>query len=353
MELINQKILDCLTLGEPIAIATIMTSSGSTPRTSGSKMVMLKDRTIYGTIGGGMVEAMVMDSCLDLMEKKRCRIVEFTLNRELADGLDMVCGGALKLLIETIAPTPEMISLFQAMVDSEKERKKVFLVSKVEGFSQSDFTTQKALVLPDGTVTVPGGMMALLPVVPQSILDAIEENRFPGSSPVIYNHGLDEFIIEHIQIKDKIYIFGAGHVGLQLARMAHITDFETIIVDDREEFANRQRFPNAQSIHVVDFDHAFDQLSIDKTSYIVILTRGHLHDQTVLEAALKTDAAYVGMIGSRTKRDKIYANLEKKGISRERLNTVYSPIGLNINSETPAEIAVSIIGQIIQVRGGR
>lgn len=352
MELINQKILECLTLGESISIATIMTNSGSTPRTSGSKMVMLKDRTIYGTIGGGMVEAMVMDSCMELMEKKRCRIVEFTLNRELTDGLDMVCGGALTLLIETIDPTPEMVSIFQAIVDSEKERKKVFLVSKIEGFSKSDFTTQKALVSPDSTVTV-SGMMALLPVVPQSILDAIEKNRFPGSSPVIYNHGLDEFIIEPIQILDKLYIFGAGHVGLQLARIAHITDFETIVVDDREEFANRQRFPNAQSIHVVDFDHAFDQLSIDGTSHIVILTRGHLHDQTVLEAALQTDAAYVGMIGSRTKRDKIYANLEKKGISRERLNTVYSPIGLNINSETPAEIAVSIIGQIIQVRGGR
>jgi len=352
MALINQKILEFLTLGEPIAIATIITNSGSTPRTSGSKMVMLKDRTIYGTIGGGIVEAMVMDGCLELMEKKRCRIMEFTLNRELADGLDMVCGGSLKLLVETIVPGPELISLFKDLVDLEKEGKKAFLVSKIDGFSQSDFTTQKALVLPDGTVTVPN-MMAVRQVVPQFILNAIQENRFPGSSPVIYNHGLDEFIIEPIHIRDKIYIFGAGHVGFQLARIAHITDFQTVVIDDREEFANQQRFPNAEAIHVVGhFDHAFDQLSIDGTSYIVILTRGHLHDQTVLEGALKTDATYIGMIGSRTKRDKIYANLEKKGISKDALKSVYSPIGLNINSETPAEIAVSIISQIIQVRGG-
>lgn len=362
MELLNQQIVDCLKQGHPFAMATIMNNRGSTPRTSGSRMVMLRDRTIYGTIGGGMVEAMVMDSCLNLMEQKRCRIMNFTLNRELTEGLDMVCGGSLTVLIETLVPSGELLTLFESLVKLEKEGKKAFVISKIDGVSTSDFKTVKYLV-PDITdqkspdsqeiTTTAASIASLLPALPQSLMQAIWRDNFSGTSPVIKNHGLEEFIIEPIQILDKIYIFGAGHVGLQLARIAHITDFETIIVDDREEFANRQRFPNAQSIHVVDFDHAFDQLSIDRTSYIVILTRGHLHDQTVLEAALKTDAAYVGMIGSRTKRDKIYANLEKKGISRERLNTVYSPIGLNINSETPAEIAVSIIGQIIQVRGER
>jgi len=351
MELLTQQILDCLKQGQPFAVATIMADRGSTPRTSGSKMVMLKDRRIYGTVGGGLVEAMVMDACINLMAQSRCRIIELILNRDVSDGLDMVCGGALSVLIETFVPSSELISLFSALLELEKEGERAFLVSRIEGNSKSDFTTRKWLI-PDKSATVANRAYMAHPF-PKALLDAIQEKQFSGSSPVIYNHGLEEYIIEPIHMRDKIYIFGAGHVGFQLARMAQITDFQAIVIDDREDFANRQRFPHAEALHVVDhFDHAFDNLAIDGKSYIVILTRGHLYDQIVLEAAVKTNAAYIGMIGSKTKRDKIYANLEKKGISRETLSSVHSPIGLDINSETPAEIAVSIIGQIIQVRGG-
>ena len=350
MELLTKQILECLKQGQPFAVATIMADRGSTPRTSGSKMIMLKDRTIYGTVGGGLVEARVMDACLNLLMQNRSRIIDLILNREVSDGLDMVCGGSLSVLIETFVPGPELISLFNALLELEKKGERAFLVSKIEGDSKSDFTTRKWLI-PAKSATA-ANIDSMTHAVPKALLDAIQENQFPGSSPGIYNHGLEEYIIEPIHMRDKIFIFGAGHVGFQLARMAHITDFQTIVIDDREEFANRQRFPHADDVHVVDhFDHAFDNLAIDGKSYIVILTRGHLYDQIVLEAALKTDAAYIGMIGSRTKRDKIYANLEKKGISKETLSSIHSPIGLNINSETPAEIAVSIIGEIIQVRG--
>lgn len=352
MEQLNQQILDCLKQGHPFAVATIMTHKGSTPRTSGSKMIVLKDRTIYGTIGGGVVEAGVIDTSLEMIERKKCRLQEFALNNELKDGLDMVCGGEMVVLIEAFVPDSALISLFQALTALEQKGKKAFLISIIKGVSKSDFSTQKWLGLPDGSVmniTVTPNTSEDL--IPKSLFDAIVENQFSGSSPVIYNQGFTEFIIEPIHAQDKIFIFGAGHVGFQLARMAHITDFQTIVMDDREEFANHQRFPHAGEVHVVDhFNHAFDNLSINANSYIVILTRGHLHDQTVLEAALKTDAAYIGMIGSRSKRDQIYSNLAKKGISHQTLETVYSPIGLEINSETPAEIAVSIIGQIIQIR---
>jgi len=351
MELLTQQILDCLKQGQPFAVATIMADRGSTPRTSGSKMVMLKDRRIYGTVGGGLVEAMVMDACLNLMAQNKCRIIELILNREVSDGLDMVCGGSLSVLIEIFVPDPELIALFNTLLELEKKGERAFLVSKIEGDSKSDFTTRKWLI-PDKSDTA-ANIDSMTHAVPKALLDAIQDNQFSGSSTVIYNHGQEEYIIEPIHRRDKIFIFGAGHVGFQLARMAQITDFQTIVIDDREEFANKERFPHAEALHVVDhFDHAFDNLSIDGKSYIVILTRGHLYDQLVLEAALKTNAAYVGMIGSRTKRDKIYANLEKKGISKETLSSVHCPIGLDINSETPAEIAVSIIGQIIQVRGG-
>ncbi|MBT4201356.1 MAG: XdhC family protein [Desulfobacula sp.] len=344
MEPLNQQILDCIKQSEPFAVATILTHKGSTPRTSGSKMIVLKDQTIYGTIGGGLVEATVMDACLELIDKNQSRIKEFSLNRELKDGLDMVCGGNLIVLMEVFIPDSGLVNIFKALVNLEKEGKKGFLVSKIDGFSKSDFTTRKCLVLTDTTVI--GSYL-----IPKPFMDSICDNKFTGTFPIIYNHGLEEFIIESIHPSDTLYIFGAGHVGFQLAKMAHLTDFQTVVVDDREEFANPERFAHSKEVLVVKkFDNAFDSLSIDKNSYIVILTRGHLHDQTVLEAALETNAAYIGMIGSRAKRNQIYTALKKRGVSDKALEAVYSPIGLEIHAETPAEIAVSIMGEIIKIK---
>jgi xanthine dehydrogenase accessory factor len=309
-------------------------------------MMVFADRRILGTIGGGLVEARVMDACIDMLSRPQCRILEFTLDQELKDGLDMVCGGNLTVWIETFdaSPPPSLIQIFSTTALREKAGKKSVVISKINGFSGSSFTTEKCLVLPDGTVEGPN-------IVPKALFDDICDNRFSGAAPTIHRRGLDEFIIEPSLARDTIYIMGAGHVGFQLGKIAHLTEFRTIVVDDRAEFANPNRFEHAESVRVVDtFAHVFDDLPVDNNAYIVILTRGHLHDQTVLEAALKTDAAYIGMIGSSQKRSQIYANLIQKGVSKQILDQVYSPVGLDINSETPAEIAVSIIGQIIQVR---
>ncbi|MCA1785057.1 MAG: XdhC/CoxI family protein, partial [Desulfobacteraceae bacterium] len=282
MELSNQHILDCLKKDDPFALAAIISHKGSTPRTSGSRMIVLPDRTIVGTIGGGLIEAQVMDTCLDLISKKSCRIQSFTLNQELKEGLDMVCGGSLTILMETLVPGPELTALYQGLVELEQADKKGVLVSKIVGSSQGEFTVQKSLVASDATLT---GHY----VIPKPLLDEICDNRFSGSFPVIHSQGLEMFIIQPLVPADTIIIFGAGHVGFQLAQMAHLTGFSTVVIDDREEFANPERFPHTRSVRVVtDFAAAFDGLIIDEHAYIVILTRGHLHDQTVLEGALHT-----------------------------------------------------------------
>jgi xanthine dehydrogenase accessory factor len=132
-----------------------------------------------------------------------------------------------------------------------------------------------------------------------------------------------------------------------------MVDFRTVVIDDRAEYANAERFARADRINVVpSFHQAFDGLDIDRDSFLVILTRGHLHDKTVLEQALKTDAGYIGMIGSRRKRDLIYRELLDKGFTSEDLGRVHAPIGLAIDAETPEEIAVSIVAELIQVRAG-
>ena len=127
-------------------------------------------------------------------------------------------------------------------------------------------------------------------------------------------------------------------------------DFRVVVIDDREEFANPDRFPEADETIAKDLEAIFPRLKISRSSYIVIVTRGHLLDEQVLEWAVKTDANYVGMIGSRKKNRTVFSHLESRGISRELLETVHAPIGLDIHAETPEEIAVSIMAEIIMVR---
>jgi xanthine dehydrogenase accessory factor len=160
-----------------------------------------------------------------------------------------------------------------------------------------------------------------------------------------------EILMEPVVSEPTVFIFGAGHVSQQLSPMAKRVHFKVVIIDDREVFSNRDRFPEADEVIVSEFEKCFDRCVIDESSYIVVVTRGHLYDGFVLEQAIKTQARYIGMIGSRSKIQILYRNLMKKGVPKAALDRVCAPIGLDINSETPEEIAVSIAAELIKVRG--
>jgi xanthine dehydrogenase accessory factor len=147
-----------------------------------------------------------------------------------------------------------------------------------------------------------------------------------------------------------LYCFGGGHVAVPTAQLASLVGFRVVVIDDRPEFANFERFPDAIINVIDDFDRAFDGLEIDEDSFIVIVTRGHQYDRTVLAQSLKTRAGYIGMISSRKKRETIYKALASDGADITKLEQVHSPIGINIGGETPEEIAVSIVAELIQVR---
>jgi xanthine dehydrogenase accessory factor len=140
-------------------------------------------------------------------------------------------------------------------------------------------------------------------------------------------------------------------VAIPTVRMAAMVGFRAIVLDDRQEFANQERFPEAVETRIlIDYSKAMSGLEIDKDSFIVIVTRGHKYDREVLEEALKTDAGYIGMISSRRKREAIYETLKASGIKQEKLDFVHSPIGIDIGGETPEEIGVSIVAELIKVR---
>ncbi|MDD4200185.1 MAG: XdhC/CoxI family protein [Eubacteriales bacterium] len=157
--------------------------------------------------------------------------------------------------------------------------------------------------------------------------------------------------VEDFKGSSQAFIFGGGHVALALDPVLRHVDFETTIIDDREEYSNSERFPDAKATIVCEnFDHCFDDIETDEDSFLIIVTRGHKGDLQVLRQALKKPHAYLGMIGSRRKNALLYEQLLDEGVTWEELNTVYSPIGLDIKSETPEEIAISIVAEIIRAR---
>lgn len=165
--------------------------------------------------------------------------------------------------------------------------------------------------------------------------------------------GNPEGFLEEFEARSTVLIFGGGHVGQALEPILRYVGFSTTVADDREEYANMNRFPDANCIKVLrSFDDAFEGLETDENSYIVIVTRGHSFDYTVLRQSLKKKTAYIGMIGSKSKVADTFKKLREDGFSQEELDRVYSPIGLSICAETPEEIAVSVAAEMIKVRAG-
>lgn len=156
--------------------------------------------------------------------------------------------------------------------------------------------------------------------------------------------------IEHVIGKPNLVICGGGHIALPLCKMAKMLEFNTTIIDDREEFANKERFPMADNILCKNFDEAFKEIKFNKNTYFVIVTRGHKDDRKCLETILKNSFYYVGMIGSKGKVAFVINNMLENGYTKEDIAKVHTPIGLKIGAQTPAEIAISILGEIIQVK---
>ncbi|MEA3453679.1 MAG: XdhC/CoxI family protein [Candidatus Caldatribacteriota bacterium] len=156
--------------------------------------------------------------------------------------------------------------------------------------------------------------------------------------------------IDILQPKEEILIFGAGHIAVCLSKLAKMVGFRVIIVDERKEFANRARFPEVDQIIIKEADKALTNFKITSFTYVVIVTKGHLQDEEALFSVINLDAGYIGMIGSCKKNATVFQRLAKKGISQEELDKIHTPIGIDINAQTPEEIAVSIMAEIIQVR---
>lgn len=252
---IYQKLIEMIQNGENGVLATVIKSKGSAPRESGAKMLIKEDGTFFGTVGGGAVEKLVMDTAASVMNSGKSQIVSFDMSGSGREA-GMICGGQM------------------------------------------------------------------------------------------------EVYLEPVQNQASIFLFGAGHISQSTAIMAKMLGFRVVVIDPRTDFNNTSRFPGVDKLIAKNYEDAFKELTVGNRDYIVIYTPGHLLDENCLRFAVGTDAKYVGMIGSKKKSAEIKKRLIDEGIPEEKINMVHSPIGLDIGAETPEEIAISIMAEIVKVRHG-
>ncbi len=343
-----QSICHLLEEGEDLVLATVIGHSGSTPRSVGTKMVVRPSGAIIGTIGGGLVEFHAQKLAREVFKtgKAMTETVEFT-GADAAATDQMICGGRMEILLELIIADPENLKELQELIVALQKGHKGYLIKTLDTTGAEVRRMEWCLVHND-SVTL--GTF----ICPVSLITTLTCEAAEAKQPLAVKVEERRYFVEPTILPGTVYLFGAGHVSRPVAELASIVDFQTVVVDDRAEFANTERFPRADRVIVVPSYHqSLEGLEIDRESYVVILTRGHLHDKTVLEQALKSNAGYIGMIGSRRKRDLIYQELLTKGFSQSDLERVHAPIGLAIGAETPEEIGVSIVAELIQVRAGR
>lgn len=345
MQSIFFEIVRLIEAGQRFAVATIIRQTGSAPRQAGTRCLVLENGNVIGTIGGGRLEFDVVSKAGEVIRSGKSALLELRLAGQDVARTEMICGGSVDVYLEPVVPgqTPGN-HVYAEIAATLRDQQSGVLLARVEAGLPGGDPSGRLFIKADGTFSGDWDAWAALPGLSQRFLGLKRPQLFDAdfTQPVVY--------AEPIQPDDLLYIFGAGHISTCLAPLAQAADFTVRVVDDRDEFANRDRFPDIEEVLVMPFEEAFDRIMVTPTTYIVIVTRGHAFDLQILRAALRSPAGYIGMIGSRKKRDLIYTTLFQEGVARDRLEEVHSPIGLPIGAQTPEQIAISIAAELIQIR---
>ena len=303
---------------ERALLALVLGASGSTPRKAGAAMLITEDGKTYGTIGGGVVEYAAVSKAKEVFKENEPRILDFDLG---SDSQDAICGGKTQVCLYPL-----------------KEDDLPALRHAADALDTGTPATV-ALFRDSGSIR--------LYCVTGEDSDSSMSDIYLACEGVSHD---DRLLFRHkLARQSRLWLLGAGHVAQATAKAAAVADFDITVADDRAEYANEELFPGCRCIVCGEFGEIpSDNISAD--DYIVIVTRGHKKDYEALAWAIKTNACYIGMIGSKRKRDMIYEKLEGEGIERSRLEWVHSPIGLPIGDRTPGDIAISITAELIKVR---
>jgi xanthine dehydrogenase accessory factor len=339
MDFVGQ-VLTALEYEEYVFLATITNVVGSAPAPVLSRMLLSRHGTVLaGTLGGGCTENDIRQAAVDLGTGGRASVVSFGLSEEHVE-LGPVCGGTIEVLIEPLTRADR--GVFESLKDTIDRGTDALLAT---GLSEQG-TVFLRTVIQEGHAADPFFSSAP-PDVGLRVADYRE-----GTGARRWKVAEGEVIFQPFRGRPDAVIFGGGHVGQSIAHLAAFVGFRVTVIDDRMQFARADRFPTADCTHALSFDRSFDAIRVTRSTYIVIVTRGHQYDEMVLREALNTQAKYIGMIGSRRKVEVTFRHLREQGVPESRLRNVYTPIGLDIRASTVEEIAVSIVAEMILIRRG-
>jgi xanthine dehydrogenase accessory factor len=336
--------------GRRFALATVVRTNGSTPQVVGAKLVVVEDEArgkAAGTLGGGCVEADAIDTAREVLANGGRSLRAYELTEDLAWNTGLVCGGTMWILVERGEDALSVDG--RAMIDD--------LVRAENGDDPIAITT---LLRRNGRdvefagrmfVTASGEQIGRLDneALDKSAVEASVNHLRHGAARLWQLDDHLDLLIETVASKPQIVVAGGGHVALAIARQAQLLDFDVTIIEDRPEFADPARFGGATVLEG-DVPTMLGSLDYSWNSYVVIATRGHKLDADCMQAAVQTNARYIGLLGSRRKTVLIEKMLKEQGIADDRIAVIHSPVGLDLGGRTPAEIALSVMAEITQLR---
>jgi xanthine dehydrogenase accessory factor len=302
-----------------LVLATVISASGSTPAKAGSAAIFDKNGLLTGTVGGGVLEGRVTSLALEYLHTGNSAIHNFEFNKDITNKDEAICGGRASVLIDSqLAGQRE---LFCQIRDHLLKRMTIILATSVRNSGNGSQIVERKLYR-------------------ENDKDIPEVGKTPGL-----------ILLEKISPPKQLIIAGAGHIGKCLCHLGSLLDFEVTVIDDRPEFANHNNLPEAERIIVGDIGAETERIGKDSDTYVVIVTRGHNDDAKALRACIGSTTAYIGMIGSRTKIEKMKISFIENGwTTPDKWASIHAPVGLKIGSDTIEEIAVSIAAELVMVR---
>jgi len=315
---------------EPLALCTVMQVKGSAPRHAGSWMLAGPEGLVAGSVGGGKGESLVLEATREALADGRARVLEVEMQGNEAEGMDMVCGGTSRILVEPLASKAAYASARDLLARGERA------------------VVVRRLATGESAAVDAGGTWA--PARPEGA-DEAAVDRVLGHGKPLFDDAAGLFY-DPLLPPEKLLVLGGGHVGRAIAAIAPALGFAVTVADDRPEFLLPGRFPAGVATRCGAFAQVVDGFPFDAATYVVIVTRGHLADLESLRAVLGKTWRYAGLIGSRRKVRLLPGQVLADGFDPARVDAVHTPIGLDIGAETPEELAISIVGEIVAVRRG-
>ncbi|OHB79145.1 MAG: hypothetical protein A2Z25_21310 [Planctomycetes bacterium RBG_16_55_9] len=338
---IHEKIVELIDSGRPFAVALILEAEGSTPRKAGVKAVIEQTGKIWGTIGGGVVEAEAQRRAVEACQSKQAVAFDFQLQGADSAGDTPICGGLMRILVD---PTAEKYkSCFAQVAEAVRRRHRGVMLTTARRTTGTKVTYQWFPQEAISSGAAFPGAQNIRSCLDREIVQLFSER---SQAPQVFT----EAFVEPVIPKPLLLIAGGGHVGQALAFQASLVGFDVTVVDERPEFTNPALFPEGTGTCCGDMAKEIAAL-ISNDTYVVIVTRGHKLDAEVLEACIHTCAAYVGMIGSQRKVALLRRRFIESGLAAQaEFDRVFAPIGLDIGAVTVPEIAASITAELIAVR---